>query len=80
MDRASDDAELVADLAAKEDERDNGDDGNECEDECVFSETLTVDLGPERAKSLDESLFEGHLDTSFPPADLAAPDWRLRLR
>ena len=33
---------LLADLAAEEHERDDGDDGDEREDECVFGETLTL--------------------------------------
>ena len=33
-------AELVADLAAQEDQGDDGDDGDEREDQCVFGETL----------------------------------------
>ena len=39
---AADDAELVADLAAKEDEGNDGDDGDQREDECIFCEALAI--------------------------------------
>ena len=38
----ADDAQLVADLAAQEDEGDDGDDGDECKDEGVFREALAI--------------------------------------
>ena len=37
---------LRAHLLTQEDHRDDGDDGDECEDECVFGETLAIDVLP----------------------------------
>ena len=42
LELGADDAELVADLAAQEDEGDDGDDGDECKDEGVLGEALAV--------------------------------------
>ena len=42
IERAADDAQLVADLAAEEEQGDDGDDGDESKDECVFREALAV--------------------------------------
>ena len=42
LERVADDAELVADLAAEEDQGDDGDDGDESEDQCVFGKALAV--------------------------------------
>ena len=44
---ATDDAQLVADLAAQEDQGDDGDDGDKSKDKSVFSETLTVVVSTE---------------------------------
>lgn len=40
----ADDAQLVADLAAEEEQGDDGDNGDESKDECVFREALTCFL------------------------------------
>src|SRR5262245_33415723 len=39
---AADDAELVADLAAQENQGNDRDDRDECKDECVFGQTLAL--------------------------------------
>src|SRR5215210_1156192 len=61
IDRATDHAELVADLASEKQERDDGQDGDESKDECIFGEALTVDVALERLELPDQFLLPRHV-------------------
>src|SRR5580765_271924 len=65
VDRAADDAELVADLAAQEEESDDGDDCDQGNDECVFGQSLAVGFAVEAIQVADYPPDDCHDFTSF---------------
>jgi hypothetical protein len=66
LDRAADDAELVADLGAHEHEGDDCDDCDESKDECVFGQSLTVVPMQRLMDPGGDPPNVGHVFTSFP--------------
>ena len=58
-DRLPDGAQELADIAAKEDQGDDRDDGDEGEDECVFGEALTLLVANEERR--DECVQTSHV-------------------
>src|SRR3954462_9172002 len=64
-DRAADEAELAADLRTHEQQSDDGNDRDECKDECVFSQPLAPLVAADEVAEMDERVPELH--SSSPP-------------